>query len=66
MNSGEMDLETQHQMETENSETWELASGELESGELGSDLAVNTKDVQEDHTTDLDETLLAEMKGDPN
>jgi hypothetical protein len=66
MNSGEMDLETQHQMETESSETGELASGELESGELVSDLAANTKDAQEDHTTDLDETLPAEMKGDPN
>ena len=66
MNSGEMDLETQHQMETESSEIGELASEELESGELGSDLAVNTKDAQEDHTTNLDETLPAEMKGDPN
>eukprot|EP00957_Ditylum_brightwellii_P022309 1683668-Ditylum_brightwellii.AAC.1 len=56
-----MDLETQHQMETESSET-----GELAPGELGSDLAVNTKDAQEDHTTDLDETLLTEMKGNPN
>eukprot|EP00957_Ditylum_brightwellii_P156409 11904045-Ditylum_brightwellii.AAC.1 len=61
-----MDLETQHQMETESSETGELAPGELESGELVSDLAVNTEDVQEEHTTDLDETLPAEMKGDPN
>eukprot|EP00957_Ditylum_brightwellii_P028746 2171327-Ditylum_brightwellii.AAC.1 len=66
MSSGEMDLETQHQMETESSETEELVSGELELGELESDLAVNTKDAQEGHTIDLDKILPAEMKGNPN
>eukprot|EP00957_Ditylum_brightwellii_P168593 12832509-Ditylum_brightwellii.AAC.1 len=53
-------------METESSETGELVLGELESGDLESDLAVNTKDTQEDHTIDLDKTLPAEMKGNPN